>query len=85
MTVAVPDCEESAWLVAVTVTVCCVAIDPGAVYNPFTTVPTAGDTDQVTLVFALPVTTAVNCCDCPVCKVAEPGVMVTEILWPPRW
>lgn len=56
-------------LVAVTLTVCCVATVLGAVYNPLELmVPTAGLTVQVTVGGPLPpipleaVTVAVNCC-----------------------
>src|SRR6266576_1980087 len=53
----------SAALVAVRVTFCCAVIEAGAVYNPFVdTVPTAGFSDQVTIVFEEPVIVAVNCC-----------------------
>ena len=50
----------SAELVAVTVTVCCEARLPGAVYNPLTMLPTFGLSVHVTPVFVLPVTFAVN-------------------------
>lgn len=51
----------SATLVAVMVTVCGVVIDEGAVYKPLTKVPNDGVMDQLTDVFELPVTVAVNC------------------------
>jgi hypothetical protein len=55
----------SAWLVAVTVTVCCVVMLEGAVYSPVVLMePTSGLIDQVTAVFVVPVTAAVNCCVC---------------------
>ena len=54
--------RRSAALVAVTVTVCALEIEAGAVYRPvFETVPTAGFKDQVTAVFDDPLTVAVNC------------------------
>ena len=34
--------------------------------------------DQVTAVLDVLLTTAVNCCVCPPCKLAAEGVMVTE-------
>ena len=40
--------------------------------------PVAGDIDQVTLVFAAPVTCAVNCCDCNWFKLTLVGVTLTE-------
>lgn len=65
--VAVAVFDVSAALVAVTVTVCCVATLAGAVYRPpLLMLPTpAGLIDQVTVVFADPVTVAVNCCVAP--------------------
>ena len=68
----------AAELVAVTVTVCCVAIEAGAVYRPVAeTVPTAGLTVHVTAVFELPVTVAVSCCVWLAISVAVSGLMVT--------
>jgi hypothetical protein len=62
VTVAVPVLVGSAWLVAVTVTICCIVINDGAVYKPLELMePTFGLIDQVTAVFAFPVTVAVNC------------------------
>jgi hypothetical protein len=53
---------ESATLVAFTVTVWELVIEPGAVYRPvLEIVPTAGLSDQVTAMFVVPVTVAVNC------------------------
>jgi hypothetical protein len=60
-TLAVAVLEGSPTLVAVMVTDCVALITGGAVYNPFDKVPTEGVMDQVTEVFALPVTSAVNC------------------------
>jgi hypothetical protein len=56
----------SAWLVAVTVTVCCVVMLEGAVYSPVVVPiePTSGLIDHVTAVFVVPETAAVNCCVC---------------------
>ena len=48
----------------------------GAVYRPFADiVPLVAD--QVTAVLELPLTAAVNCCDPPVERDAEPGEIVT--------
>ena len=64
---------------AVTVTVCCVAIDAGAVYRPVAeTDPTAGLTVHVTAVFELPVTVAVSCCVWLAVNVAVSGLIVTD-------
>jgi hypothetical protein len=73
VTVAEADLVVSATLVAVTVYVPAV---PGAVYRPLVlTVPPVAD--QVTAVFVLPVTVAVNCCVEPVCMEADVGLMLT--------
>ena len=62
VTLAVAVLLVSATLVAVTVTVCGLLSVAGAAYRPpLEIVPTAGLTDQVTAVFVVPVTTAVNC------------------------
>jgi len=61
VTPALADLLASATLVAVTVISRELLITAGAVYNPFTKVPIAGVIDQVTPVFALPVTVAENC------------------------
>jgi hypothetical protein len=61
------DTAVFAWLVAVTVTVCCVEMVAGAVYKPdelIVPVP-AGLIVQVTAVLLVLVTVAVNCCACP--------------------
>ena len=48
----------------------------GAVYSPLLdTVPPVAD--QVTDVFVLPVTVAVNCCVPPVCSEADVGLTLT--------
>jgi len=61
----------SAALVAVTVKLPGV---PPAVYKPaLETVPPVAD--HVTAVFVVPVTVAVNCCDAPVCRVPEVGLI----------
>jgi hypothetical protein len=64
VTVAVADLLVSATLVARTVTLCCVVIEAGAVYNPLALIVPlpAGVMLQVTLLLARPVTVAVNCC-----------------------
>ena len=63
VTLALADLLGSATLVAVTVTVCCVLMVAGAVYNPvLLIVPTFGLSVQVTNVFPdPPLTVAVNC------------------------
>ena len=69
-------------LVAVIVTVCGVVTVAGAVYNPdelIVPAPVAGLIDQVTLVFVLPTTVAVNCCVPPAFTLAEAGVTLTDI------
>jgi hypothetical protein len=80
VSVADADFVASAALVAVKVTVVEAATEAGAVYNPpVETVPTlefppvAPFTDQVTLVFVVPETVAVNCCVFPAAKVAVVG------------
>ena len=74
---ALADLEASATLVAVMVTDCAKLITGGAVYNPFDKLPTEGVMDQVTEVFALPVTVAVNCELCDAVRVALGGLMLT--------
>jgi hypothetical protein len=54
----------------VTVTDCAELITEGAVYNPFNKLPTVGVMDQVTEVFALPVTVAENRVLCDAVRVA---------------
>ena len=58
--------ELSAWLVAVTVTVCWLLIVAGAVYSPVVLLivpaPVAGLTVQVTAVLLVLATVAENCC-----------------------
>lgn len=76
-TVAVADFVGSATLVAVMVTVCGELIEAGAVYRPLTSVPTAGFIDQVTAVFVLPVTVAVNCEVCEADRFALGGLSAT--------
>jgi hypothetical protein len=64
VTVAVAVAEELAWLVAVSVTVCCVVMLAGAVYRPEELMlPTPpGVIVQFTVVLLVLVTVAVNCC-----------------------
>jgi hypothetical protein len=63
--VADAETDDSAWLVAVTVTVCCDVTLDGAVYNPDELiVPTEGLMDQVTAVLLVFKTVAENCCVC---------------------
>jgi hypothetical protein len=52
--------EVSATLVAMSLMVCAALMSRGAVYKPFTTVPTFGLNVQVTAVFELPVTVVTN-------------------------
>jgi hypothetical protein len=62
LTVAPPDLVVSATLVAVTVTAWELVMLAGAVYSPVAEMlPTLGLIDQVTAVFVVPVTVAVNC------------------------
>ena len=70
----------SATLVAVTVTDCEELITEGAVYNPFDKLPTEGVMDQVTEVFALPDTLAVNCVLCDAARVTFGGLRPTLML-----
>jgi hypothetical protein len=79
--VALADLVGSATLVAVTVTDCAELITEGAVYNPFDRLPTDGVIDQLTKVFTLPVTVAVNCVPCDGVRVAFGGLRLT--LTPP--
>jgi hypothetical protein len=70
----------SATLLAVIVRVCCVAILLGAVYSPPAVrlpIP-VGLTLHVTLVFADPVTVALNCCDPLAFKDTAAGITVTD-------
>ena len=70
----------SAALVAVMVTDWPELITEGAVYNPFDKLPTEGFMDQVTEVFALPVTVAVNCLFCDAARDALRGLTLTLTL-----
>ena len=76
-TVALADLVPSATLVAVIVTDCALLITDGAVYNPFDRLPTEGVKDQVTAVFALPVTVAVNCLLCDAASTTFRGLTLT--------
>ena len=80
VTVALADFVESATLVAVMVTSSGLLITEGAVYNPFDKLPIEGVMDQVTEVFALPVTVAVNCVVCDAARVALGGFTPTLTL-----
>src|SRR5579864_989965 len=66
ITVAAPVMAVLAWSVAVTVTVCCVAMLAGAVYRPVAlTLPAPeGLIDQFTGELQLPMMVDVNCCVC---------------------
>ena len=63
-----------------TITDCGALITEGAVYNPFERVPTEGFMDQVTEVFALPVTVAVNSLLCDAVSVELEGLTPTLTL-----
>jgi hypothetical protein len=80
-TVALAAFVESATLVAVTVTLCLIAMVAGAWYTPLAMVPTAGLRDQVTAVFAAPVTVGVNVALWPPVSELVPGdkLMATGI------
>jgi hypothetical protein len=81
VTVALAVLVTSAMLVAVMVTNRGPLITEGAVYNPFDKLPIEGVMDQVTEVFVLPVTVAVNCLLCDTARVAFAGLTLT--LTPP--
>jgi len=71
----------SATLVAVIVTVFELLIEEGAVYNPFDRLPNdAGFMDQVTAVFPVLVTVAVNCVVCEAVSVVVKGLILTPIV-----
>ena len=53
------------------------AIDVGAVYAPFTIVPTGGLSDQVTALLLDPLTEALNVAEPPTPRFTEPGPTVT--------
>ena len=77
-TLALADLVESATLVAVTVTVCALEMEAGAVKTPAAEMlPTAGLSDQVTAVFEVFATVAVNACVCDGVRVTVPGVNAT--------
>jgi hypothetical protein len=80
VTAALEDLVESATLVAVTVIRSVPLITEGAVYNPFTKVPIEGVMDQVTAVFALPVTVAENCAVWDCARLALGGFTFTMTL-----
>ena len=76
----VADLVASAAHVAVSVTVWKAETTDGAVYRPLLEMlPTCGEMDQVTPVFELPLTVAVNCCCWPALRLAVPGLIVTAI------
>src|ERR1041385_1872483 len=75
-TVAVPVVALSNVLVAVTVTVLDVVMTAGAVYSPLAaSIVPAPLTLQVTPVWLIPKTCAVNCCDCPAFRVTVAGLI----------
>lgn len=85
MTLAEPDCVGSATAVAVTATVAGEGTDAGAVYRPVEVIvpqveplQPAPESFQVTAVFVLPLTVAVNCCCAPIATCTEEGVTPTE-------
>ena len=63
--VAVAVADAFAWLVAVTVTACCVVTVAGAVYNPVALTLPAPDSVHVTAVLLAFTTVALSCCVCP--------------------
>ena len=73
VTVADADFVVSATDVALTVTAVTLATVAGAVYRPDVEIVPPPVADQVTDVFELPVTAAVNCCVPPPIKVAVVG------------
>jgi hypothetical protein len=82
VTAEVPEEEEEAALVARTVTL--LAARSGAVYSPaevmrptVSSPPAIPFTDQLTAVFELPVTVAVNCCESPPWTLALLGETLT--------
>jgi len=82
VTIAVPNLVLSVTLVAVTVTVCELPIDAGAVYSPALVIVPAfvvGVMLQVTAVLLVPATEALNGCCCPANKVIAAGVTVREM------
>src|ERR1035437_7473150 len=80
VTLAVACLLVSATLVAVTATISEPGSAGGAEYKPpLEIVPTAGFSDQVTAVFAVPVSVAVNCCVCLAERTAAPGETCTEM------
>jgi len=74
----------SAVLVAVTVIVCELKIVDGAVYTPADVMLPGAPVlnDHVTAGLLVPVTVAVNGCDCPAVRLAEDGATVTPIPLP---
>ena len=86
VTLADPESDVFADKTAVTVTVAGLGMVPGAVYNPFEVMvpdaalpPGVPFTCQVTAVFVVPVTVAVNCVLAPGLSVAIGGVTATVI------
>lgn len=78
LTVAEPLVVVSATLVAVTVTVCWLAIVEGAVYRPeLPMVPVFGLRLHVTAVLLVFKTVAANCCVCDGARAAVSGVTLT--------
>jgi hypothetical protein len=77
VTVAVALLVGSATLDAITVTVCWLEMVAGAVYTPFTMVPAAGLSDQVTAVLLAPVTDALKVADAEAPSETDAGPIVT--------
>lgn len=65
----------SAWLIAINVTVSGEEMLVGEVYSPLNMVPKFGVSDQLTPVFAAPLTLAVYCADCPAVSAVGPGAI----------
>jgi hypothetical protein len=77
VTVALATLVGSATLDAVIVTVSRLETVAGAVYTPFTMVPTAGTSDQVSAVLPVPLTEALKVVAAPALSDTEAGPMVT--------
>lgn len=90
VTLALSDFDGSAWETALTVTVAGLGGAAGGVYKPEALIvpvaaapPAIEFTCQVTAVFAVPETVAVNCCVCPVLTLIVLGetTTVTPCTW----
>jgi hypothetical protein len=75
--VAVTVFVGSTTLAAVTITTCALLIVEGAVYTPFTILPTDALSDHVTAVLPVPATVAANVVNSPALRDADAGWTVT--------